>query len=221
MKESSQDGNPQGSHSPNPSNSDSTLSFYEEKAQLYAGQWNNPALMSDPRSRVMSAVPSPATVLDLGCGTGRDALAFAAEGYQVTGLDYSEAMLTEAVSHCASAGLDASGFICGDMRSLPFPDASFEVVWMSASLLHLPRAEAHLALEEAYRVFNGDGVLYTTVKDIAASGGAPEGVDPSGRFYTYWDAPGFKGDVKAAGFDVLEEWPSATGDVPWLNILAR
>lgn len=53
-----------------------TLVFYEDSAALYADQWNNPAMMSDPRARLMTIHPAPARLLDVGCGTGRDARAF-------------------------------------------------------------------------------------------------------------------------------------------------
>lgn len=124
-------------------------------------------------------------------------------------------MLNEARNLCAGPNLGPTPeFVHGDMRALPFEAAGFDVVWMSALLLHLTRPDAALALAEARRVLRPSVHLYVTVKD-----GAGEGYDSTGRFYTFWDAAGFAADVRAAGFDLVEEWSSA-GEVAWLNIIA-
>src|SRR5688500_4399508 len=63
----------------------------------------------------------PARVLDLACGTGEAALAFAAAGCAVAGLDRSAAMLAIACGKARDAGYDVA-FIRGDMRELPTVD---------------------------------------------------------------------------------------------------
>ena len=64
-------------------------------------------------------------ILDLCCGTGRHAIALAKSGYEVTGLDLSNVLLSYA--HRNSGDLSVQ-FIQGDMRTLPFADRSFDVV---------------------------------------------------------------------------------------------
>jgi SAM-dependent methyltransferase len=59
----------------------------------------------------------PASVLDLACGTGAAALAFAAAGCQVIGIDQSPAMLSIARGRARDAGYD-TGFVEGDIRNL-------------------------------------------------------------------------------------------------------
>lgn len=60
-----------------------------------------------------TGLSAPAHVLDLACGAGRHALAFARRGYTVTGIDLSAAWIAEA--QAAAGGLDAT-FLAGDMR---------------------------------------------------------------------------------------------------------
>jgi len=59
----------------------------------------------------------PRTILDLGCGTGNHDLPLARRGYEVTGIDRSQAMLVRARRKAAAAGVEVR-FIRGDMPSV-------------------------------------------------------------------------------------------------------
>lgn len=66
--------------------------------------------------------PPPKAVFDLGCGDGRHAVELARRGYQVTGLDLSEELLTKARSRNEEESLGIT-FIQGDMREIPYENA--------------------------------------------------------------------------------------------------
>jgi SAM-dependent methyltransferase len=76
---------------------------------------------------------------DIGCGPGYLAidLAHMAPGLRVTGVDLSNAMLTQAIENATAAGL-AHQVDCrtGDAAALPFPDASLDLVVSTLSLHH-------------------------------------------------------------------------------------
>jgi SAM-dependent methyltransferase len=67
-------------------------------------------------------VAQGATILDLGCGTGRHAIELARRGYKVVGLDASPVMLGRAQDAARRANVDVT-FVQGDMREMPFEDA--------------------------------------------------------------------------------------------------
>jgi len=67
-------------------------------------------------------LPPEARLLDIGCGMGRHALALAEQGYCVTGIDLSEALLEEARLHGNEHGVS---YVQGDMRRLPFAAGQF------------------------------------------------------------------------------------------------
>jgi ubiquinone/menaquinone biosynthesis C-methylase UbiE len=71
----------------------------------------------------------PAEVLDLACGVGRHSLVFAAHGFTVTGLDYSQPFLRAARRRARDAGLKIR-FVQGDMKDLGshFADDRFDLI---------------------------------------------------------------------------------------------
>jgi arsenite methyltransferase len=106
-------------------------------------------------------------VLDLGSGAGFDCLAAAVEvgsRGRVVGVDMTPEMVRLARRHAADAGVPTVQFLQAEIESLPFPDASFDVV-MSNCVLNLCADKARI-LAEACRVLAPDGRL--VVSDIVA-----------------------------------------------------
>jgi SAM-dependent methyltransferase len=95
------------------------------------------------------------TVLDVACGPGLTACAFAKAAARVTGIDITPAMIERAKARQAEMGLTNLTWRVGDILSLPFPDASFSLVATRYSFHHLldPRA----ALAEMKRVCEPGG----------------------------------------------------------------
>ena len=77
------------------------------------------------------------TVLDVGTGTGRAAIALARRGALVTGLDASAEMLAVAHRRSREAGVDVT-FLPGDAHHLAFDDRSFDAVICLRVLMHTP-----------------------------------------------------------------------------------
>lgn len=103
-------------------------------------------------------------VLDVGCGAGHTALAFAAVAREVVGLDLTEAMLEQARALAAGRELRNLRFERGDAAELPFADASFDVVTSRLCAHHYTRPEA--SAREAARVL-APGGLYLLVDSVA------------------------------------------------------
>ncbi|HDR3523474.1 class I SAM-dependent methyltransferase (plasmid) [Bacillus cereus] len=93
------------------------------------------------------------SILDLGCGRGNESLFFQEQGYDVTSIDLSE----EAVNICISRGLKA---IQMDFYSLSFPDSSFDAIFAQSSIVHVPKNNLDIVLNEVYRCLKQDGLFF-------------------------------------------------------------
>ena len=109
-----------------------------------------------------SKVRAPLKVLDLACGVGRHSLAFAARGFEVTGLDYSKPYLQAARRAARNAGRPIS-FVHGDMKDLKsyLPANHFGlVISLYNSFGYFSRRRDDLKmLKEVYRVLVPGGAF--------------------------------------------------------------
>lgn len=192
---------------------DPTIDTYNHIAGEFAGRnWDTHLdRMLDAFSR---GLPSGGCVLDLGCGPGRDIALLSARGFQVVGVDLSTGMLQEAQRR----GVSAAGLVCADMRALPAAPSAFAGVWASASLLHLERADAPVALAECARVLRVGGRLYVSVKL-----GQGEGWDTryGRRFFTYYQPDELAERVNAAGLSITELQVEQGALAAWINVVAE
>jgi SAM-dependent methyltransferase len=109
-------------------------------------------------------VAADASVLDVGTGAGRVALALARSGRRVTGLDRAPAMLAAAREAAARLGLDVP-FVEGDAAELPFDDDAFDAtVFLCNGIGHLDLVGKGRSLREMRRVTRSGGHVLLSVR---------------------------------------------------------
>lgn len=108
--------------------------------------------------KVLEAHPfaSGTKILEVGCGTGRTACLLAESGYRVTALEINARMLEKAKQRAGMQNVHVE-FFQGDVRSLPFDEGSFDVVFVESVTVF---TEAAVALKEYYRVLQPGGRLF-------------------------------------------------------------
>lgn len=107
----------------------------------------------------------PVSILDIGGGPGRYAIALTQQGYSVTLLDLSQRNIELAESKAREAGIKLAGLIHGNALDLiQFQEASFDAAVLMGPLYHLLTAEEReKAVREALRVLKIGGLIFAAV----------------------------------------------------------
>lgn len=190
-----------------------TINFYNDNADSFQESIKS-AIMTESCNRFLSYLPKQASILDLGCGTGRDSLYFKNLGYSVLPLDASEKMCEIATS---TTGIKA---IKKTFEELCFKE-QFDGIWACASLLHVSRGSLPQILCRINKSLTPKGILYMSFKYGNSS------YEKNGRFFTDLtedDIPLLCNENN--GFEILEYYISQDvrperSKEKWLNIIAR
>lgn len=152
-------------------------------------------------------------VLDGGCGPGNYTRAFYFQGYECIATDCSPVMLKLAKSAFeALEKLPAHAnpppepvFVLQDARMPSFDHGSFDGIWYSAIVVHVPRGELASLLRELYALLTDGGVLYLSAQ---LDGGTNQRVSlrADGRVFFYYSVDELSEAARASGFQVAREW---------------
>ncbi|SDX65507.1 class I SAM-dependent methyltransferase [Thiocapsa roseopersicina] len=193
---------------------DPTLAYYEDQAETFFAETVD-VDMAPLYARLLAHIPPGGRILDAGCGSGRDALAFRRLGYAVTAFEASPTLARLATEHCGLS-VEVRRF-----QEIDWEDR-FDGIWACASLLHVPMAELPEVLGRLGRALKPDGVLYASFKY-----GVGER-EHRGRRFTDLDEAGLDALIEAVpALAVVESWvtgdrrPGREGE-RWLNaVVAR
>ena len=170
----------------------STLAFYEVNCESYADATIS-LDTSNAIARFAARVTPRGTVLDAGCGSGRDLLRLQAAGLSPIGLDISPKLVEIARRN---SGLPV---VEGDLRSPPFPNGSFDGIWAMASLLHVELRDIGETIAGLTALLRPAGILFTSVKR-----GRGRRQDADGRWFTLHEEASWITLLEQAGLKILE-----------------
>jgi SAM-dependent methyltransferase len=184
---------------------------YRTHAQAYFDATHTVG-MAPLYARFLPLLPAGGRVLDAGCGSGRDALAFAQKGFDVEAFDASPELAALARAH---TGLSVQVMAFEHMAW----QAHFDGIWACASLLHVPPLAQADVWQRLLLALKPSGVLYASYKL-----GEGEAVDAQGRHFTHATAQRVASWLPTAPLSqVLQVWHSADQrpgvEQAWLNVL--
>jgi SAM-dependent methyltransferase len=163
------------------------------------------------RALLLGEVRPGERVLDLGCGAGRFVAALREAGAEPVGVELAEAALERARANAPGADLRR----VADDGSLPLEHASFDLVWCSEVLEHVPDT-AHLLLE-VRRVLRPGGRLLVTVPDhrrlrtaVIALTRFEAHFDPLGQHVRFYTRRSLATTLEHAGFEDVRVRPGLT-----------
>ncbi|MDF2541229.1 MAG: Methyltransferase type 11 [Herbinix sp.] len=127
---------------------------------IHAGEYYENTVnldMSEILHKFIALLPEGGTVLDLGCGSGRDSAYLLDHGFDVTSMDASKEMCDLASIHIGHEVLNLS------FEQMDFCNV-FDGIWASASLLHVPKDQMDHILYNVVRSMKTGGILYMSFK---------------------------------------------------------
>jgi SAM-dependent methyltransferase len=106
------------------------------------------------------------TVLELGCGQGRDTWYFVSQGFDVTALDYSEKGICQMQERARESGAKVVLQVHDTRNLLPFPDNFFDAIY-SHMLFTMEFSEEELSymMGECLRVLKPNGINFYSVRN--------------------------------------------------------
>ncbi|MHB8094432.1 MAG: class I SAM-dependent methyltransferase [Candidatus Aminicenantales bacterium] len=115
-------------------------------------------LNADEEAMWENVRPKEGRVLVLGVGGGREAIALAKRGFQVTGIDFIPGMVDNALANARMRGVKIEGLV-QDINALDVPARSFDIVWITSGLYSLvPTRRRRIALlNKISAALRGDG----------------------------------------------------------------
>ena len=192
-----------------------TLAHYEKRAEEFRAGTLDHDVSQNIASllRYVERKP-PLTILDFGCGPGRDLKTFVGMGHSAIGLEGVASFVAMAR---ANTGCEVWQ---QDFLKLDLPKDRFDAIFANAALFHVPSQELPRVLRQLHATLKPNGVLFSS----NPRGANEEGWN-RGRYGAYHDLDTWRHYMSEAGFMELEHYYRPTGlprdQQPWLASVWR
>jgi SAM-dependent methyltransferase len=157
---------------------------------------------------------TPYTILDVGCGPGRDLAYFGSLGHEAVGLDGSQAFVEQAQNDTGCKVLKQN------FLNMDLPPGAFHGIFANASLFHVPSDNLSHVLNQLAETLKPNGVLFSS---------NPRGNNQEGwqdeRYCVFHDYPAWADFMVGAGFIEIHHYYRPEGlpreQQPWLASVWR
>lgn len=190
-----------------------SIEYYSKYANIYFEKTVD-LNMEVILDKFIELLPEGATVLDLGCGSGRDSFYLIEKGFDVTALDGSKQLCELAEIHIGQ-----------DVLNMRFEDIDFEHVfdgiWACASLLHIKAEDIDGIMDKIIKSLKMDGILYMSFKYGEFSGIRNE------RYFEEYNTRGLKELIsRHKELQILDMWKSndiriEMDDDVWIHAIVK
>ena len=146
----------------------------------------------------MEALPSNAKVLDAGCGAGLPISQMLSEGFQVTGVDFSEAQI-----ELAKKNVPEAVFVCQDMTTLDFPENTFDGICSYYAIIHIPRREHRSLLASFHKMLKPGGLALLCLGAQHLIDDVDENYLGARMYWSHYDTATYLRMLKDCGFSLI------------------
>ncbi len=147
----------------------------------------------------------PGTALDVGCGEGRNAVWLAAQGWRVTGVDFSRVGLEKARRLAEARGVDVE-LVAADLRSYQPTEGAYDLVVVL--YLQLPAGDRRAVHAAAARALRRGGVLLVVGHDVTNLAGGYGGPQDASILFTPEEAAADFGELSIERAERVERMVS-------------
>lgn len=133
-----------------------TMDYYNQHVDKFVASTFH-VEMGELYQRFIRYLPDGGRILDIGCGSGRDSLAFKKLGYQVEAIDYSEELVTKARELTGISVRQKNFYELSELNQ-------YDGIWACASLLHCERKRLPEVLEKILKALKVNGICYMSFK---------------------------------------------------------
>ena len=188
-----------------------TLNYYNSNAAVFSETTKN-VDFSEVQQIFTKHLSPDASILDFGCGSGRDTKYFLNNGYHVTATDGSGVICKMAT--------DYTGIQVKQMLFEELDDRNqYDGIWACASILHLSKSDLFRVFHKMNKALKENGIIYTSFKYGEFEGERNE------RYFTDFTEDSLKEFIlQIPQLQIKEIWTTGDvregrGDERWLNIL--
>ncbi len=190
-----------------------TLEYYDSHSQAFANTTLEVGF-TDIQDGFLKYLEPGASILDFGCGSGRDSRYFLSKGYRVEASDGSEEMVKIASEN---TGIPVRYMLFDELNEVK----KYDGIFACASILHVPYAQLPEILKKIRTALKPKGIFYVSFKY-----GTFEGYR-NGRYFTDLNEEKFAELLKSVGgFEILEQHISldvrpGREEEKWLNVFLQ
>lgn len=201
-------------------NETSTINYYEQNSSNLSSRYEN-ADVSEIHKLLLQTFDKNSELLEIGCGSGRDASFMSKNDFNITAIDGSINMIKEAKN--IHTELFKKLFHKTLPNDLEF-DKKFDGIYSIATLMHLSKNDLKITMSKIYNLLNQNGKFLMSVSlfrdDINKNG-----FDDKGRFFLVLNFDEWVNLLENIGFKILKTKTNADGldrnGIQWLTLVAK
>lgn len=196
------------------------LNYYEENANFLISRYES-ADVSEVQLLLLQTFKKNSSLLEIGCGSGRDASFMTKNNFDVTAIDGSKNMIEEAKKiHIELSEKLYHKTLPSDLEF----NQVFDGIYSIATLMHLSRIDLEKTMSKIYDLLNKNGKFLMSVSlfrdDIDENG-----FDEKGRFFLVLGFEEWISLLENVGFTILERKTNSDGlgrgGIEWLTLVAQ
>lgn len=190
-----------------------TIDYYNINAKTFAVETIS-VEFEGMQKKFLEKLPKGASILDFGCGSGRDTKYFMSKGFQVEAIDGSKELCKIASEY---TGISVKNMFFQELNE----KNKYDGIWACSSILHLPVSELENVMKKMSEALKENGVIYTSFKYGTFAG------DRNGRLFTDMTEDTFADLIKKIEDLMIEDlWVTSDvrpgrGEEKWLNLILR